>query len=1254
MLKDTRGFHLLAALALVLAAGCKGTDDTSPCDGIGCGEHGDCAVVDGRATCLCDEGYTPYELGCVTDPCTSSPCVHGTCTPDGTNAICTCDAGYSGALCDTCAPGYHAEGLLCVAGSPCEDDPCVYGVCRSVGGEPVCDCYTGYSGTYCDECAAGYHPENLRCVSDTACDPDPCVHGACTEEDGTATCTCDTGYSGDYCDDCATGYHEEGLICVPDVGGPCDPNPCTEAHRTVCREDPGDAGYACECDPGYHETAGVCVEDTACAPNPCTETNRSDCRDDGSGGHLCLCDSGYHEEDGACVADTACTPNPCQEVHRTVCQDDGGGSHSCLCDAGYHDEAGVCVADSACSPNPCQEAHKTVCREEAGGGHSCHCDAGYHDDGTGLCVVDTICDPATTCSGHGTCGTGLECNCAAGYGGEHCEICAAGYHRDAADQCVADTACDPNPCTTLHKTVCQDDGGSATCLCDAGYQDQDGDGSCLPDCATAAPDCGDHGHCEVRLGQAGCMCDPEYSGDGCTDCADGYQDNDGNGTCSATCATAGLDCGAQVCDDSTGTARCVAARACETVVTHDPGGQTITALYIRGEFNDWALTHRFDRQPDGTYRIAIADLGAGDYGYKLYDQGRDSWFEDPGNPYYKWVEGQRNSRLRVADCDLPVLELVAPPVVSGGDISFQVRYVDGNQAAGVNPAAVEATRNDVAMAGVFDAGAGLLTVSDTGLQPGKYAYRFRASDQAGRAAARLYVPLWVETTPFQWEDAVLYFVLTDRFANGDAGNDSPSNGVELPANWQGGDFAGLLQQIEGGYFDDLGVNALWISSISMNTQGSGLGSDGKIYSGYHSYWPISTGWRDDNTLPGVQPVDPHFGELADFKQLVEAAHDRGIRVLVDFVANHVHTDSPLWQQHEHGGWFHDLYVCGWDQPISCWFAPYLPDFEYKNLDVMNTVIEHAIWMIQETDIDGFRLDAVKHMIHDFSYALRARIDESVTTTDLRFYMVGETFTGEDGSGLIKEYVRPEELDGQFDFPLYWQVTKTFLREEQDFRGLESMLQWNEGYYGEWAVMSNFLGNHDVARALSHAAGQINDLWGNGSKEQGWNDPPGLPGDETPFRKLRLAWTFLISVPGIPLIYYGDEYGLPGAGDPDNRRFMQFDAELSQHQRDTLAHIKKLTAARHAHPALRYGERTELQMDGDGLFWAFGLRHANDRAVVVFNRDPGSRTREISLTGAGLLDGTVLRDAIHGGTVTASSGKISVTLAGRDSALYVTE
>ena len=815
-------------------------------------------------------------------------------------------------------------------------------------------------------------------------------------------------------------------------------------------------------------------------------------------------------------------------------------------------------------------------------------------------------------------------------------------------------------------------------------------------CQTAAPPpaqacalhCGDHGVCTITLGRAVCACDSGHMGEDCTQCAEDYvsqgeacvvdpclmrpctdphrgrcvvtddghlcecdegaQDGDGDGVCMPGCDALPPEWVGQPCDDDDGVAL-ITARSCTTRVSYSPQGES--RVFIAGDFNQWdTAADPLVKGPDGRFSIEL-DLAPGDHAYKFYDPDADRWFEDPENPLRRWVDGLRNSRLRVPDCEVPRLRLAASPQVIGAQIKMHVQYVDGATEAGLGVQGVVVTRDGEVVEAAYDPETGLVLVEDTGTVGTKQHYRFTATDADNRAAQPLYVPVWVEETPFDWRDAGLYFVLTDRFADGDPSNNAPVPGVEPMANWQGGDFEGIRRQIEAGYFDALGVNALWLSSIVQNTQGGWPGSFDRLYAAYHAYWPIATGWRDELQFPGLDPIEPHFGDLASFRALVKAAHDRGIRVLVDFVANHVHAESPWWQmaQGAEPAVFHEpAFGCketDWTQPISCWFAPYLPDLEYKNVDTVNAVVDHAWWLVRETGIDGFRLDAVKHMVDDFGLAVRATLDERLRYSRQRFYLVGETFTGEDGKDQLSAYIGPRQLDGQFDFPLYWRITDVFLREDRDLRALTG----DPADYGPGAVMSNFLGNHDVCRALSQADGAFADIWCNDGKAMAWSNPPALPANELPFQRLRLAWTFLLTTPGVPLFYYGDEYGMPGAGDPDNRRFMDF-AGLSPHQEETLAHVRRLGVLRRAHPALRRGRRETVSMSDDGLFWVYRMVLGADRVVVALNRGESPRVGTLSLEPADWVDG------LTGQTLSPSGpgAGVEITVAPRAAVVLVEE
>jgi glycosidase len=446
---------------------------------------------------------------------------------------------------------------------------------------------------------------------------------------------------------------------------------------------------------------------------------------------------------------------------------------------------------------------------------------------------------------------------------------------------------------------------------------------------------------------------------------------------------------------------------------------------------------------------------------------------------------------------------------------------------------------------------------------------------------------------FDWRTAVLYFVFVDRFANGDPSNDMPVAGIEEPANYQGGDYAGLLSKINDGYFDALSVNALWLTVPMDNPSVAGPGADGHDYSAYHGYWPSD-----------LDKVEEHFGDLNLLKEVVDAAHARGIKVLFDYAMNHVHSASPLFTQHPDWFWPLDFdgknCVCGdgcsWDgyEGRRCWFRDYLPDWNFQNPDARKASIDNALSWIEKTNIDGFRLDAVKHIETVWIEDLRKRLDADVDQSKGRFYLVGETFdTG--NRDAIRQYVGSTLLDGQFDFPLRGAIVENILRRGGTMFDLEGFVKTNDNYYP--GIMSTFIGNHDIARVIQTALDQPWGTWDNGGTTN-WTNTPTLPTSRSPFERVALGFTFLMTSPGVPLIYYGDEIGMPGSGDPDNRRMMTFDG-LDENQTWLFERIKKLGAIRRDHPAFAKGTRTTVSVTNDT--YAYRMSLGADSVVIAINR-----------------------------------------------------
>lgn len=458
-----------------------------------------------------------------------------------------------------------------------------------------------------------------------------------------------------------------------------------------------------------------------------------------------------------------------------------------------------------------------------------------------------------------------------------------------------------------------------------------------------------------------------------------------------------------------------------------------------------------------------------------------------------------------------------------------------------------------------------------------------------------------KTDAFDWRNGVMYFVFVDRFFNGDPSNDQKNATEGLPeiSNWYGGDWKGVTQKIQEGWFTDLGVNVLWLTVPMDTTDAAEFGEDGKLYTAYHGYWP-----RD------VDKPEARFGTMADLQALVATAHGKGIQVVLDYAMNHVHKDSPVFQQHP--DWFFKLNggggdcicgsnVCPWDGPsgIWCWFRDYLPDFDFSKADARKASIDNVMWWMKQSGADGLRLDAIKHIDGSWLTDLRKRLNEELEPERAQhIWLVGETYTGD--KGLIKSFVDPcAKLDGQFDFPLRAVLDEVLLLRTGKLGDLEKFMNENDSFYGPNALMSTFAGNHDLPRMIHYATDPplFGSVWDAG-KGSAWNNPPGIVQEEAAYERLVVAMAVLMTNRGVPMIYYGDEVGLPGAGDPDNRRPMQWSG-WTDPQKNLLDQMRKLGKIRKEHKALRLGTRTTEWVGADA--WVYRMVSGDETVYVALNR-----------------------------------------------------
>ena len=434
---------------------------------------------------------------------------------------------------------------------------------------------------------------------------------------------------------------------------------------------------------------------------------------------------------------------------------------------------------------------------------------------------------------------------------------------------------------------------------------------------------------------------------------------------------------------------------------------------------------------------------------------------------------------------------------------------------------------------------------------------------------------------------IMYFLMVDRFLDGDKTNTKPveSDSILPKANYMGGDLQGVVDKIEEGYFTDLGVNTIWLSPITQNPEGAyGFWPDPMTkFSGYHGYWPVS------NTK-----IDYRFGNKKVFTKLIADAHKKDMNVLLDYVANHIHKEHPIYK--EHPEWATNLYLPDgtmntekWDEHrLTTWFDTFLPTLDFSKKEVIEQMTDSATYWVTAYDLDGFRHDATKHIQQEFWRTLTKKVKGR---TKRPIYQIGETYGSPE---LIRSYVNTGMLDGQFNFNLYDASVAVFAKDNEPISRLSEALSESLKYYGNHHLMGNITGNQDRARFISYASGDVK--FDEDAKKAGWTREIKMS-DTTAYNKLAMLHAFNLSTPGIPCIYYGDEYGSIGANDPDNRRMMQFD-NLDQHQLALKKQVTELIHLRKNSMALLYGSTT---ITTENNVMLIKRQYFEETIIIIFNK-----------------------------------------------------
>lgn len=452
------------------------------------------------------------------------------------------------------------------------------------------------------------------------------------------------------------------------------------------------------------------------------------------------------------------------------------------------------------------------------------------------------------------------------------------------------------------------------------------------------------------------------------------------------------------------------------------------------------------------------------------------------------------------------------------------------------------------------------------------------------------------------EAQVLYFMMVDRFNNGNPNNDEPlqDKSVHPKANYFGGDLAGITTKIKEGYFNEMGVNTLWLSPITQNPKGAygKYPTPPTTFSAYHGYWPIS-----------FKQIDYRFGNEAALQELLSTAHNNNINVILDYVAHHLHEEHPLYKTKPE--WFTSLYLPDgsinterWDdERLTTWFDVFLPTLDLRKPEVVGPMTDSALYWLQHYELDGFRHDASKHIDLLFWRELTKKIKRhAMANNNQSIYQIGETYGSRE---LVSSYVNSGMLDSQFDFNVYDDAVATFARDEVSFSRLVNSVQESLDYFGDHHVMGNITGNQDRARFISYADGSIR--FDEDAKLAGWTREI-MVSDSLAYKKLQSLIAFMMTIPGVPVIYYGDEIGDPGGNDPDNRRMMRF-SNLSAQEENTKKLTQQLVKLRRDNLALLYGDWQMVSLNEKQVL--IKRKYFTDEVWIAFNKSNTPVNMDIS-------------------------------------------
>jgi glycosidase len=591
----------------------------------------------------------------------------------------------------------------------------------------------------------------------------------------------------------------------------------------------------------------------------------------------------------------------------------------------------------------------------------------------------------------------------------------------------------------------------------------------------------------------------------------------------------------------------------------------------------------------------------------------------------------------------------------------------------INPVRVMVRGRSLTGARVEAIGAGIRIGSVRANQAGSYLFidvvieknakygrrRLRITNEHGSAEApfEIYEPL-SRAGRFQGftTDDVIYLIMIDRFSDGDPSNNDPPKSRGLydrtkSRYYHGGDFQGIINHLP--YLKDLGITAIWLTPWYDNADQLNErekypetpGGESKPITDYHGYGAVD-----------FYGVEEHFGTLEKLKELIERAHQLGIKVIQDQVANHTGPYHPWVKDPPTPTWFngteadhlvntfqtwvlHDPHAVPSIKraTLEGWFINILPDLNQNDGEVARYIIQNTLWWIGITGIDGIREDTWQYVPNNFWKQWIAAIKREYPN----FKVVGEVFDADPAHVSFFQGGRAQfdgidsGLDTLFDFPLLYTLRRTFATGKRIDEIAKTLAQ--DHLYPNPSVLVTMLGNHDVRRFMSE---------------------PGVS-----LAGLKLANTLIMTMRGTPQLYYGDEIAMGGGGDPDNRRDFPggFPGDTrnaftqqgrTPEEQEVFEHFRKLGRIRAELEPLRRGSLINLYVAEQQYAYA----RVSDRsfAIVIFNNDSKAASFEFSVSAAGARDGARLTDRLGSinTEVLVKDGKVKVEMPAHSATLLL--